>query len=239
MLLLLAQFGGCSAPIPAQSKATGAGGAVADSTGGVTSNRAASNTGGTQTDGATEDGSANDCAGIFSPCGGDPTGTWDIASVCVDGDLAAAANQGYASDAAECSSLCTSATLAAAGSVSYDNGSLQPNAILSLTETWVMPANCYAALSGATWATSACASYAQGLNQQSGTTVTCSPGNALCDCVYSNVTPSTTDTYAVNGSLLVASDGSTTEFCIQGSTMTQRDSLGNSAYAVTQFNKRQ
>ncbi len=206
-------------------------------TGGTTST-IVSGTGGSSAGGASEVGTSNNaCVGTFAACGGDPTGTWDIVSVCIQGDLASAANSSYAGDSAECSNLCTGATLAAQGSVTYGAGSVQPNAILSLTETLAMTAGCYAALTGETWSSTSCATFAQGLNQQSGTTATCSPGSTMCNCAYVTALSSTVDTYTVNGSLLVASDGTTTEFCVQGSTMTQRDSFGNDTYAVTQFRK--
>jgi hypothetical protein len=101
-----------------------------------------------------------------------------------------------------------------------------------------MTNGCYAAMFGTTWSSASCASVAQTLDQQSGTIATCSPGNSLCDCVYTTAFPATSDTYTVDGASLVASDGSSTEFCVQGSTMTQRDSFGNNTYAVTQFSKR-
>ena len=211
---------------------------TSSSTGGTTST-VVSGAGGSLTGGGSGVGtSTNTCTGTFAACGGDPTGTWDIVGVCVEGDLAAAANSSYASDSAECSSLCTGATLAAQGLVTYGAGSVQPNAILSLTETLAMTAGCYAALSGETWSSTSCASFAQGLDQQSGTTATCSSGSSMCNCAYVTVLSSTVDTYTVDGSLLVASDGTTTEFCVQGSTMTQRDSIGDNTFAVTQFKKR-
>ena len=162
-----------SGGVPNSDDTSGTGGATsgkgASSTGGSTYSGGASSNGGSQTGNA-----ANTCTGTFTACGGDPTGTWDIVSVCVEGVLAAAAN----------------------------------------------------------------ISYAQTLDQQSGTIATCSPGNSRCDCVYTTALPATADTYTVDGTSLVASDGSSTEFCVQGSTMTQRDSFGSNTYAVTQFRKR-
>jgi len=209
------------------------------STGGETSTGGATSTGGTQTGTSTGNGnSASACSETFTACGGDPTGTWDIISVCMQGDLAAAANASYAADSAACSSLCTRATLAAHGSVAYSAGSVQPNAVLSLSETLEMTAGCYVALFGSAWNSASCAAVAQTLEEQSGTTATCLAGNSVCDCEYMDTTPANADTYTVSGTTLVASDGSTTEFCVQGSTMTQRDSFGNNAYAVTQYSKR-
>jgi len=208
------------------------------SVGGGTSAGGATGAGGTQTATSTgNDNSTSACSETFTPCGGDPTGTWDIVSVCLQGDLAAAANAGYAADSADCSSLCTEATLAAQGSVTYSAGSVQPNAVLSLSETLEMTASCYAALFGKAWNSASCATVAQMLEKQSGTTAACSAGNSICNCVYMDTTQAVADTYTVNGTTLVASDGSTTEFCVQGSTMTQRDSFGNNAYAVTRYSK--
>jgi len=205
-------------------------------TGGASSGGSA---GGSETGGAAGfDNTAETCTGTFNACGGDPTGTWDIVSVCVDGNLAAVANTTYATNSKECSNLCAAATLTARGSMTYGSGSVQPNVILSITETLEMTASCYAALFDTTWSSAACTSVAQMLNQQSGTTASCSPGNSSCDCVYTTAATATTDTYTVNGNSLVASDGTTTEFCVQGSTMIQRDAYGNNTYVVTQFSKR-
>ena len=220
---------------------TGGAASTSDTTsvGGGTGTGGATSMGGTQTSTSTGNGdSSSACSETFTACGGDPTGTWDIISVCMQGDLAAAANVNYAADSVACSSLCTGATLAAHGSVAYSAGSIQPNAVLSLSETLEMTASCYAALFGGAWNSASCAAVAQMLEKQSGTTAACSAGKSVCDCVYMATTPASADTYTVNGSTLVASDGSTTEFCVQGSTMTQRDSLGNNAYAVTQYSKR-
>ena len=227
---------------PGTGGATSAGGTTSTggtSAGGTTSASGATSTGGTATTSSLANGnSASACSEVFTACGGDPAGTWDIIGVCVQGDLASVANTSYAADATQCSSLCTTATLAAQGSVTYNAGTVQPNAVLSLSETLQMTANCYAALFGTAWNSTSCAAVARTLDQQTGTTATCSAETAGCDCTYVTIMPASADTYTVDGTVLVASDGSTTEFCVQGSSMTQRDTLGNNTYAVTAYSKR-
>ena len=181
---------------------------------------------------------ATTCSETFEPCGGDPTGTWDIVSVCIQGDLAAAANAAYASDAQACSNLCTAASLNARGSIAYNAGYYEPNAVLTISETLEVTPSCYAALSGTSWSNAACASMMQTLQGQSNTTATCSADNTGCECVYTTSSSAVADSYTIKGTTLVASDGSTTDFCVQGSTMSERDALGSSAYAITQFSKR-
>ena len=209
------------------------------STGGATSSTVLSGTGGSVTAGTSSLVSTSGiCTSSFTACGGDPTGIWDIVGVCVQGDIAAAANAEYASSASQCSDICTGAKPAAQGSVTFSAGNYQPNAVVSLTETLVVSDSCYAALWGQSWTAASCTTLAQDLSQQAGTTATCTPTSTSCDCVYETVLAAQSDTYTVSGSLLVASDGTTTEFCVQGSTMTQRDWFGNSAYAVTIYGKR-
>ena len=209
------------------------GGTTGLGTGGTTSG-----TGGVQSNVGGSTSTATPCTGSFEPCGGDPTGTWDIVGVCVQGDLSATANVAYAGDSTACSSLCTSASLDAHGSVTYAAGNYEPNVILTISENLDVTASCYAALYGSAWSSASCASITQGLEAQSGTIATCTAGASSCECVYTTNTSATADTYTVSGTMLVGSDGSTTDFCVQGSSMTQCDALGDGTYALTQYSKR-
>ncbi len=239
---LLFATGGCVAlPVTDLDGGVGGGPTVETvlGTGGTTTAMSAAGTGGVQT--SNVDGSAGaptSCTKSFEPCGGDPTGTWDIVGVCVQGDLVAAANAAYASDSEACSSLCTSASLEAHGSVTYGAGIYEPNVVLTISENLEVTPSCYVALFGSAWSSAVCTSIAQALEEQSGTTATCVASNSGCECVYTANTSATADTYTTNGTTLVGSDGSTTDFCVQGSTMTERDALGDGTYAVTQFRKR-
>ncbi len=217
--------------------------------GGASSTTSSSNTGGATATSSTSGTSSNSaadangdasttCDESFEPCGGDPTGTWDVVNVCVQGDIVAAANAAYASDSTSCSGLCKSVSLSAQGSVTYDSGSYEPSALTSISETLTVTSSCFAALSGESWTNTSCTTFAQLLESDGNTTAVCSQASAGCNCVYTTNSAAQGDTYTVSGSSLVASDGTTTEFCVQGSTMVQRDKLTTDVYVLTQFSKR-
>ena len=241
-VLVLGMFG-CAMPIPTTYEFSGAGGSTTyyglAAVGGATTVGQVSSAGVTQSAeivGGTDAASA--CSEVFTACGGDPTGIWDIESVCIDGDLIAATNADYASISTVCAQLCSGATLSARGAVTYNAGNFEANAILGLSETLGITAECYAALSGSTSTSASCTNFMQNLNEEAGTVAACSTNGTGCDCSYTTAVAAAADTYSISGTMLVASDGTTTEFCVQGSTMTQRDSFGEGAYVVTSFKKR-
>ena len=63
------------------------------------------------------------CTETFTPCGGDPTGSWVFVSGCVDNDLTNAANQEIAAQYPACAGIFTSVTVSVAGSISIASGS--------------------------------------------------------------------------------------------------------------------
>ena len=56
------------------------------------------------------------CTDTFTACGGDPTGTWNLSGVCIEGDLVAALNS---QQTAACNTQTTKATVKGSGSVMY------------------------------------------------------------------------------------------------------------------------
>ena len=67
------------------------------------------------------------CAEAFTACGGDPTGTWNVAGVCLDGDLAAAYN---AQRSAACATQTTGADVGATGSATYKAATATADAVV-------------------------------------------------------------------------------------------------------------
>jgi hypothetical protein len=89
-----------------------------------------------------------------------------------------------------------------------------------------------------TWTTDSCAAVVQQWETHAGTVVTCDLATAGCDCTYAQAMALSNDTYAVQGTSLVTGSGDTTEFCVQGANMTQRDAVSNGTYVVTELRRR-
>jgi hypothetical protein len=180
------------------------------------------------------------CSGSYSACGGDPTGTWDLAGVCVEGDLAASADAQLSSKYAACAGSITNATVAGGGSVTYSGGNATYDAKEELVSTLAYSPACVAAISsGATLSASVCTQVQSNLNAETNTKGNCSYDGSHCNCTMTVTNPDTvTHTFSVSGSTISESDGSSYQFCVNGSSMSQRQSVGGSTYIISQFSKR-
>ena len=180
------------------------------------------------------------CTTTFNACGGDPTGTWDVVSVCVDGDLVSAFNASMATDYAACGNTFTAANLALAGSVTYGAGKYTFDATMAVIESVAYTPACVSALSGgATLNASACSQMQVNLNNEAGTKGTCTYAGTNCSC-QATVTRTNTSTgsYTLSGSTITEDSGTSYQFCVSGSTMIQREVVEGNAYGVTQMKKR-
>jgi hypothetical protein len=179
------------------------------------------------------------CSGIFKACGGDPTGTWDIVSACIEGDLVAAENADMAADYPSCRNTFSAASVDfMSGSVTYGAGEYTYDAKQQATETFAYTPACVSDLGGVTLNASVCSSLAQGLNSHSGVTATCSfATNCACRMVVAD-TNTTSGTYEVSGTTIDEDNGSSYDFCVSGNTMTQRQAIRGDAYGVVQLKKR-
>jgi len=183
---------------------------------------------------------ATQCSGTFTSCGGDPTGSWEIIAICVEGDLVAALDAELSSQQTACSSTFTAADLSATGSVTYGAGSVGYKRHSEVVESIEYTPACTAALtSGATLDATVCSQMQSNLNKESGTQATCTfaGGNCKCSATVSQLSP-TGASYTVSGSTITESDGSAYDLCVTGTTMVQRELISGNVYAVTQLRKR-
>jgi hypothetical protein len=183
---------------------------------------------------------ATTCNGTFTACGGDPTGTWDIASICVEGDLTAAYNAEMSADYPACGSTFISANVAGAGSVTYGAGNFSFNATMQAAMSLAYTPDCVSAASGgATSSASTCGQTAATLDNEPETAATCSYTGTNCNCSMT-ITHANTDSglYTVSDSTIAESGGSTYTFCVNGNTMIQREQISGNAYGVTTMKKR-
>lgn len=243
LVLVFSQVAGGCMLVPASDLDAGIDGAVPSieqpGTGGSPSAVSTSSTGGSQSSSVSASPDAGStCGESFEACGGDPSGTWEISDVCVQGDLTAVANAEYSKDATSCAALCSSASLNARGFVTYEAGTYTANAVLTISESLQATQACYEALSNAPWSSSSCTALTQMLQTDHSTTASCANTGSGCDCAYTSSSVAQDAAYTVSGTSLIASDGTATEFCVQGSMMMQRDTLASNVYVVTQLTKR-
>jgi len=64
------------------------------------------------------------CSGTFSACGGDPTGTWNIAGMCTENSVASILNEEYGLQASSCGDIVKSASLTMTGTTTYSSGTI-------------------------------------------------------------------------------------------------------------------
>jgi hypothetical protein len=214
--------------------ASGAGGTMGS--GGVGGKGGTSGTGG---GGGSGGSTLAACSGTIKVCGGDPTGTWDITSACIDGDLTAAANAEMAADYPDCANMFTASSVnRLTGSVTYKTGTYTYDSVMEVSQTVAYTPACVLALAGGTLSATVCSELEAGLNDEPGTTATCTYATN-CTCHATIVGTSTTSgTYTVNGSTISEDTGTSYEFCVTGDTMTQREQIVGSAYGVTDLKKR-
>ena len=222
--------------------ASGAGGVVTSGTGGTAGKGGTSGTGGTSSTGGasgTGGSSVAACTGTFKACGGDPTGTWDIVSACIEGNLVSAFNAAIAVDYPSCASIFSAFNVTVlSGSATYSSGNYTYNSINGAAETVVYTPACVSAIQSTTLTASVCSSLEQDLNSETGATATCTyASNCTCHSVISNVDTSS-GTYTIGGSSITEDSGQSYEFCVSGNTMSQRQQIEGSAYGITQLKKR-
>jgi len=184
------------------------------------------------------------CAETFSPCGGDPTGTWNVVGVCLDGDLAAAYNADSYSKHPECSSQTKEVRVGASGSATYTSGA---DAIVSHQATRVQEvkdsysSDCAAAaFSVTTLDAGACAQIQQTLQAaDSQKKVSCSMSAGNCDCTSTTTQEvKAQNMFEISGSTITESDDRTYSICIRDNKMTQGEVKSGSVNIVTSFQKK-
>ena len=147
------------------------------------------------------------CADL-TPCGGDPTGTWDYTSVCVEDPFAAVGD------------ACGDVTFrdvrgTARGRVVLDGATVTRDATVTIEATAVLGPGC--AVAGCDVVEDALAMAVD--------SASCAPGSmGGCDCDVSQTsTIDNSDTYRVEGNEIVTGDGGRYDFCRTGSTLAYRE----------------
>jgi hypothetical protein len=179
------------------------------------------------------------CTGTFKPCGGDPSGTWDIVSACLEGDLLASLNAAAGADYPDCAGGVSAASVTLTGSVTYGAGTYSYDAQSNVAETVTYTPKCYSSVSpGSTLSTSTCNGIQQALILDAGATASCTYATSCnCQLTVANVNTSS-GTYQVSGSTITEDTGSSYDFCVNGNTMTQRELIEDNVYGISQMKKR-
>ena len=183
---------------------------------------------------------ATTCSQNFVACGGDPTGTWDIVSLCVDGDLNAAVNDQVAENDPACADLVSNAKLSGSGSVTYGAGTVSYNGRFQVQFAASYTPACVSALAGgASLNAAVCGQIQTNLNKEEGKAGTCSFTGENCVCQFTMSPPITRSySYTVSGATISEVGSDSYSFCVNGNTMTQREQIAGDAYGVTQLKKR-
>lgn len=157
----------------------------------------------------------------FTPCGGNPQGTYDYVGGCVEDVFAEVRN--------ECPGLDSSgASVTGKGSIYFIGNTLHRNVSTTISGTIVLPAAC---------AAGQCALVAAQLTPLFGS-VSCT-GTASCSCTINHtVTTDDVTTYSISGNVAVTQDGATYEICENGSDLEYKGAGPGSEEGTYQLKKR-
>lgn len=172
----------------------------------------------------TSSGGGNACLSFFA-CGGDPTGTWNVSTLCFNGDLNA---ELFAETnlPADCSLLFQNATLTGTGTLTYANGAETLNiaATISVTAQYTEP--CLSAVTGqnSTMDLTTCSELQnQWANQINVKSASCSLIGTTCRCSITETKPlDSVNDYTISGNSLEYVKGDSADYCVSGASMTLR-----------------
>ena len=132
------------------------------------------------------------------------------------------------------------ATVAGTGKVTCSGGTATYDATLEEISTLSYSPACFSAASGgAALNASPCTQIRSNMNDTADTQGSCCYNGTSCNCTMTTTHVNRdVNTLSISGSTISESDGTSYEFCINGSSMSQRESMGGSAYVVTGLTKR-
>ena len=170
--------------------------------------------------------------GSFTACGGDLEGTWELEKLCLDVDPAMFG----AIDNPACSDFVQDVRVMADGMLTVTSDTLTFSGTLDMDIDFRFSDACLQASAGdTTIKTNAqlCSSLQDGLEEGAQepdaaiTSATCSAGAAACNCTASAPpqTISSSGAYSVTGNTLMDPDGETSEYCVQGDSLTLRGEM--------------
>jgi len=178
--------------------------------------------------GGNSDGGGGTC-GAFSACGGDLTGTWIVNALCMEGNLAAAADAATGLPAA-CDGTIQSVSIKVNGTIQFANFIETSNLTVMTSARFQYTAACLAAEIGTSVVVTqtVCDLFAASL--KSGLdSATCTLTGGNCDCNGTLVqVVAESKAYTLSGSTLTYASGKSVQFCVSGNNLTVRsaDELG-------------
>ncbi len=184
------------------------------------------------------------CTTSFTACGGDPTGTWNVAGVCLDGDLAAALN---AERSSACAAQTTGADVRVTGSVMYTAAAAGADPVVIYKGTTeerstesVSPACAMDTYGVTTLDANGCTQIQTMLvNNDPAKKVTCGLSGVNCGCRVTIVRArNVQNLVTMTGSNIVESDDATYDVCVTGNAMVQRQTRAGNVGAITRMEKR-
>jgi hypothetical protein len=164
---------------------------------------------------------------IPAACGGALDGTWQVDSVCVQGDLVAFMNSLLP---AACNTLYQSISYSGGtGTISYANGTETPNATTNSSAQLLFSSACALARYGVTLDATACTTTIQQdvVSNEGFTSATCSYSSQGCLCAASDQSVSNSPvSYTLSGTSIVYSSGDPPAgYCVSGTTLTEVETL--------------
>ena len=185
------------------------------------------------------------CTEAFTACGGDPLGMWTISSSCLDGDLAAGINS---TRSAACTTQTTAADVKVTGSLNYMGAAPDTLVVYNATVTTrstesISPACAMEAFQVTTLDAAACTQIQTTIKNidptrcDGGDDGQCGLTGANCDCRIKIADVQMAQNFVtVTGSTIMESDNY--DFCVSGTTMTQKRMVAGTVSAVVTLAKK-
>jgi hypothetical protein len=181
------------------------------------------------------------CTDAFTACGGDPVGMWSISGACLDGDLAAGFNS---TRSGACATQTTAADVKVTGSLNYMGAAPDTVAMYNATLTArstesISPACAMEAFQVTTLDAAACTQIQTTIKNSdpelmAETTVSCGLAGVNCDCRITIADLQMAQNFVTVTGSNIAEGSDTYDFCVSGTTMTQKRLLaGNVSVVVT------
>jgi hypothetical protein len=170
-------------------------------------------------------------------CGGALDGTWQVDSICIQGNLVAVENANSGLPTA-CNTLYQSASYSSSGTVTYANGTQTANVTSTSSTEALYTQACATAILGVstTLDASTCASLQQS-NIDSGqyTSATCTYSSEGCRCALnSQSTDTSAVSYTISGNRIVFTNGDPPlDYCVSGKAMTFSTSYNTAQGMIT------
>jgi hypothetical protein len=177
---------------------------------------------------AEEDIAALECS-VFEPCGGDPTGTWNIEGLCLD-DVISVATAGVQN----CHDILTAYERTASGTMTFTpEGALEMDLMITGKQRLVLDDACSERLYRSAVSEDSCATYEEQLNGGAATHVSsCTFDGHACACeVEVNNSLVFTGSYVVSA-IWIDDRSMLAPFCVDGDTFSIEYQFSNRRFAL-------